>query len=135
MDEYNKRVGNRLKKIRNIFNEGSRLSAKQFGFLLGMNRDKIANYESGRSSIPVSLIYTLYIRGINPIFLISGEGSVFADNQAGRDFKEKIERKMRSRNSNVLTNVREVPADVLDEIDELNNSKRYKAAAGKINKR
>lgn len=134
MDEYNRKVGQRLKKIRNIFNEGSKLSAKQFGFLLGMNRDKIANYESGRSSIPVSLIYSLYIRGINPIFLISGEGSVFADNQAGRDFKEKIERKMRSRNSNVLTNVREVPADMLDEINELNNSKRYRAAAGKINK-
>ena len=132
MDEYNKKAGQRLKKIRKIFNEGSKLSAKQFGFLLGMNRDKIANYESGRSSIPVSLIYSLYIRGINPIFLISGEGSVFADNQAGREFKERIERKMRSRNSNVLTNVREVPADVLDEIDELNNSKRYKAAAGKI---
>jgi hypothetical protein len=91
MEEFNTLVGIRLKKIRHIFNEGGRLTAEQFAYLIGESGDKIRNYELGRSALPLRVVWILYERGINPVYLISGEGSVFADNHAGRVFKSKVE--------------------------------------------
>jgi len=83
-------VGNRLREIRALFNEGGKISAAQFAYLLNTSRDKIANYESGRSSLPLEIVYLLYQRGINPIYLICGEGSMFASNSEGKKFELKI---------------------------------------------
>ncbi len=83
-------IGNRLREIRALFNEGGRISAAQFAYLLNTNRDKIANYESGRSSLPLEIVYLLYQRGINPIYLICGEGSLFASNAEGKIFELKV---------------------------------------------
>lgn len=90
MNDYNNEVGRRLRLIRNVFNEGGKLTADQFAFLLGETRDKITNYELGRASIPIRLLFELYNRGINPIYLITGEGSCFAANKAGREFATKM---------------------------------------------
>lgn len=90
MKDINTEIGIRLKKIRSIFNEGGELTGNQFAYLLGENGDKIRNYESGRSALPVKVLLELYYRGISPVYVISGEGSIFADNDAGRDFAEKI---------------------------------------------
>lgn len=96
MATYSEQVGERLKKIRFIFNEGGKLSADQFAFLLGETRDKIANYELGRAGLPIRVMYELYKRGISPVFLISGEGSLFADNNEGNNFKNRIADKIKS---------------------------------------
>jgi hypothetical protein len=96
MYNYNQILGRRLKDIRMIINEGGKLSSDQFGYLLGETRDNIANYETGRAGVPVRLLHELYKRGINPIYIISGEGSIFADNEAGSKFKAKLEFKLRT---------------------------------------
>lgn len=89
-----KEMGNRLRFIRNIFHEGTRLSSNQFAHLFNESLHKILSYEQGRSSMPVSLIYQLYQRGVNPIFLITGEGSIFAPNKAGEELFEKLKDKV-----------------------------------------
>lgn len=89
-----KEMGNRLRFIRNIFHEGTRLSSNQFAHLFNESLHKILSYEQGRSAIPVNIMYQLYQRGINPIFLITGEGSIFAPNKAGEELYEKIHGKV-----------------------------------------
>lgn len=136
MSEYDKKVGERLQSIRSIFNEGAKLSARQFAYLLNTTRDRIANYETGRSSIPVSVLYSLYIRGINPVYLISGEGSLFAENEAGRVFKQKIKRQLNSKMSTeIMSNVMAADpalADDIEGLEEFDKKAGYFAAAGKI---
>ena len=90
MDNINSEIGKRLRLVRNIFNEGGKLSAQQFAFLLNETRDKIISYELGRSSIPIRMLVELYNRGINIIWLLTGEGDIFAKNEAGRRFKNNI---------------------------------------------
>ncbi|MGQ9819249.1 MAG: hypothetical protein ACUVQ1_04905 [Candidatus Kapaibacteriales bacterium] len=91
-----KEIGNRLRFIRNIYHEGSRLSSNQFAHLFNESLHRILSYEQGRSNIPVYLIYQLYYRGINPIFLITGEHSIFAPNKAGYELYERIKGKVPS---------------------------------------
>lgn len=96
MASYSEQCGERLKKIRFIFNEGGKLSADQFAFLLGESRDKIANYELGRAGLPIRVLLELYKRGINPVYLISGDGSLFADNPEGINLRNRISQKVQS---------------------------------------
>ncbi len=86
-------IGKRLRLIRHFFNEGRKLSAEQFGHLLGESRDNIMNYESGRAGVPVRVLFELFTRGINPIFIIAGEGDVFTANEAGTSFKERLQKR------------------------------------------
>jgi len=100
MKDLNKEIGERLKGIRHIFNDGKKLSADQFGHLLGESRDNIANYESGRAGLPVRLLYELYFRGISPTWIVTGLGPVFAENESGKQFVDRISQK-----SSDLTNI------------------------------
>lgn len=136
MNDYNIEVGRRLKLIRNVFNEGGKLTADQFAFLLGETRDKITNYELGRASVPIRLLYELFNRGINPIYIITGEGSIFAQNSAGNEFAMKMiyrlengyitDRKTHAVISNIIGN---------HEYETYKNSLQvYKASAGKLEK-
>lgn len=100
MNDYNIEVGKRLRIVRNIFNEGGKLTADQFAFLMGETRDKITNYELGRAAVPVRVLLELYKRGINPVYIISGEGSVFTETPAGTEFLEKIIHKINTEQIN-----------------------------------
>ena len=97
---YNNIVGKRLSEVRKIFNEGGEIPITQFAFLLSESRDKLSNYENGRSAIPIKLLHELYIRGINPIYILSGEGEVFADNNAGEIFRAQIKKRIESEETN-----------------------------------
>lgn len=147
MQSLNKEIGERLRFVRSIFNEGGKLSATQFARLLGETMHKILNYELGRAQVPPSLLVTLYRRGINPIFILTGEGSFFAPNQAGRELKEKLEQHIESKASNndkynstqfeeknlpnnVETTRLEFADRNFDELIEL--ARRYTAVAGDI---
>ncbi|MCX6147349.1 MAG: hypothetical protein NTW25_08885 [Candidatus Kapabacteria bacterium] len=91
MQNYYLEVGKRLREVRSIFNEGTKLSGEQFAYLLEETGDRIRNYELGRATVPVRLLFALYNRGINPIYIIAGEGSIFADNKEGKKFKKIVE--------------------------------------------
>lgn len=86
----NKEIGARLRLIRSIFNEGGKLSAEQFGYLLHQNTDKILNYELGRASIPLELLIDLYYRGYNPVFILTGKESIFANNTEGKKRRQEL---------------------------------------------
>jgi len=122
--EYLKHIGRRLRIVRSIFNEGSKLSTEQFAYLLGESRDNIANYEHARASVPVRVLLELYCRGINPTWIITGEGSIFADNEAGRLFRNRLE--LRNINISEIIKVEQVKYDENQAIGVL------KVAAGRI---
>jgi len=82
--EYSKEVGRRIRAIREIFNEGGRISTTQFAYLLGETRDIVNNYENGRTNLNASTLLSMYYRGINPVFIISGDEDIFANNSEGR---------------------------------------------------
>ncbi len=147
MQNLNKEIGERLRFIRSIFNEGGKLSATQFARLLGETMHKILNYELGRAQLPPSLLVTLYRRGINPIFILTGEGSFFAPNQAGRELKDKLEKYIEAKNlqnntfdsneiedkilsSNLESTRFEYSERNFDELIEL--ARKYTAVAGDI---
>lgn len=125
---FNKKCGLRLKKIREIFNEGRKLSAEQFAHLLDESRDKIANYEAGRTQIPLSMLYELYKRGINPSFIITGEGDIFTDDANGLKLKRKIELKA-TLDKETARNYANL---VSETIADLRDAEPIRAAAGKI---
>lgn len=94
MSDSNIDIGARLKEVRNLMNEGSKLSAEQFAYLLEETGDRIRNYELGRAGVPVRLLYNLYYRGINPNYIITGEESIFANNSPGKKLRSKIEERI-----------------------------------------
>ncbi len=91
MEDFALESGKRLRNLREIMNEGGKLSADQFAFIINESRDKIINYELGRSAIPIKLLYEIYKRGFNPLYIISGEGCIFVDNENGIKMKQLFE--------------------------------------------
>lgn len=104
MTETKKEIGKRLRRIRNIFLEGGKVSARQFADALGETKDNIANYENGRAHIPNRLLIALYERGFNPIYILSGEGSLFATNTQGRALMEIFDLKKMQKRRNESSN-------------------------------
>ncbi len=124
MDDLKAQTGERLREIRNIFNEGFKLTISQFAGLMGETKDRMANYESGRSSIPNHLLVNLYRRGVNPVYLLTGEGSIYADTPAGKELKKKIGGDY----SDLFDgDLEKAPLDIL-----LDKAQRHTAAAGNI---
>ena len=91
MSDNKKEVGKRLKEIREFFNEGDKLYVKQFAYLLGESEHNMRNYERGLANIPISVLAELHKRGVNSNYIITGQGSKFADNEAGRNLQSRIE--------------------------------------------
>ncbi len=134
MDEFNLSVGSRLRMIREIINEGSKLSSEQFAYMLGESKDKIINYELGRSTLPVKILYELYKRGINPIFIIAGQGEIFLNDSNGNRLKNLIQEKLKSGKLSIEEQARlkatlKGGAEFIKIYETTNN---FKVAAGKI---
>ncbi|MFC2131173.1 helix-turn-helix domain-containing protein [Bacteroidota bacterium] len=132
MNDLKNSIGKRLREIRNIFLEGDKVSSRQFANALGETKDNIANYENGRANIPNRLLLKLYERGFNPIFILSGEGSMFAENENGDTLKERIETK-RNRKGTVL-DIREFDYSKLSVRELERKVMQYQVAAGDIKK-
>lgn len=96
MKDLNKEIGLRLKEVRKIYNGGFKATIEQFAALLGETKYNLTNYENGKANLPVRVLKVLYEIGINPLYIINGIGSKFADNEAGRILKEKIEKQEES---------------------------------------
>jgi len=93
LNNLNKEIGSRLRLIRSIFNEGGKLSAEQFAYLLNQNTDKILNYELGRAAVPLELLISLYERGYNPVFILTGKEGIFCNNSEGKKRKKELEQR------------------------------------------
>lgn len=142
MENLNKEIGERIRFIRSIFNEGGKLSATQFAHLLGETMHKILNYELGRAQVPPSFLVTLYKRGINPTYILTGEGSIFAPNIAGRELSQKLAPILRQMNiedfdnrdqlynGNAFSGIEGITYANVDDLIEL--AQRYTAVAGDL---
>lgn len=136
MEDFALESGKRLRNIREIFNEGGKLSAEQFGFAVNESSDKIINYELGRTAIPIKLLYEIYKRGFNPNYIISGMGSLFLENENGQRIRKIIEDKLQ--NSVLTTSDRAKLTACLENGEEFTKIcdllSSYKVAAGRIKK-
>lgn len=81
-------IGNRLREIREKYLIGIKLTIPQFAELVGELKHNITAYESGRANIPNRLLVTLYHKGINPVYVLTSEGNVYANNSAGRSLEQ-----------------------------------------------
>ena len=122
----NKQIGNRIKAIRSIYNEGIRFTVEQFAYLLDITIEQLLNYENGRSALPIYTLAELYNRGINPIFILTGKTDVFADNKIGNELREKL--KLKEINYNSIIN----DALISTPLDTTISLQTIKASAGKI---
>ncbi|MBI5324236.1 MAG: helix-turn-helix domain-containing protein [Ignavibacteriae bacterium] len=84
MEDLQKQIGMRLREVRNIFFEGGKLSTRQFAIAVNETKDNIANYENGRANVPNRLLVTLFNKGINPTYILTGNGSIYTSNEAGQ---------------------------------------------------
>lgn len=142
MKNLNKEIGKRIRFVRSIFNEGAKLSASQFAHLLGESMHKILNYELGRAQASPSFLVSLYRRGINPTYILTGEGKIFAENEAGRQLEQKfgnflpklqdssINVETSYANSDLKNDFNEISAKNFDDLLEL--ARKYTAVAGDI---
>ncbi len=126
-NDYLKNIGQRLRFVRSIFNEGKKLSTEQFAHLLGESRDNIANYEHARASVPARVLIELYKRGINPTWVLTGDGDVFANNLPGKQ-----RRKLLKERGIDISEIKELAKVEFEEHKEV---KVLKVAAGKIKNR
>lgn len=110
VDMESKLIGKRIKLIRNIINEGGKLSVEQFAFVLQESGDKMRNYELGRAAVPNRVLQALHTRGFNITFIVAGEGDVFNNSPAGQRFKKVVQ----SRDVNLT----ELWEEIYKEIDE-----------------
>ena len=125
-DTLNKQIGNRIKAVRSIYNEGIRLTVEQFSHLLNISSEQLFNYENGRSSLPINIIYELYNRGINPYFIITGEKDALADNKVGNELRQKIKLKNIDYNAIINDALMTTPPDTTLSLQTM------KVSAGKI---
>lgn len=137
MENLQIEIGDRIKQARQIINEGHKLSLVQLAEMLGETRDRLFNYENGRSAVPNHILVNLYQRGINPIYILTGEQEIFATNASGIALKLKVEANNKTKNLNILpeSNVAIIPNSALKaaSIDELiNHAAKLTAAAGDI---
>lgn len=127
--QYNKECGKRLKQVRNIFAIGKKVSSEVFAEYLLETRDRIANYENGRTQIPIRLLYELHEKGFNPIYVISGDGDIFAENKEGKRIKRLIHSEAKI-DTQVEKNLAKIKKAVKLQNDHENDE--LKAAAGRI---
>jgi hypothetical protein len=87
--EIRNEIAERLRYVReNLIINGVKISAGQFAEIFDTSEDKIRNYENSRSNISIELLIDLYYHGINPIFILTGDGSVYANNSSGIELQK-----------------------------------------------
>lgn len=136
MKLLHKKIGERLRYIReNVLGDGVKLTASQCATLFNTSADKIRNYESGRSAVPVEFLVKLYRKGINPVFIIAGEGIPIADNKAGWLLNERSAGNVYGRDDEAIVQKfypREFDTSHLSSVEKLN---LIESVAGDIRKK
>lgn len=131
IEKYQNEIANRLKEVRTKYFETFKLSTAQFAIEVNESEFNLQNYESAKASIPNRLLITLYYKGINPIYILTGEGDVWTETPQG------IARKQRVINGRADTKVHSLkPIDTSNlTISELiEKASLYTAVAGDIMK-
>lgn len=78
-----KEIGKRLKEIREKHYAKFKLSLNDLAEELNEKMFNIANYEAGKANLPNRVMVALYDKGFNPSYILTGKGSIYANNSAG----------------------------------------------------
>ena len=127
-----KEIGKRLKEIREKHYAKFKLSLTDIAEELSEKMFNIANYEAGKANLPNRVMVALYDKGFNPSYILTGEGSIYANNAAG---KERVRQSDEESDLEQATeNVDEINMNKMS-IDELfDRAVEYSAAADDIMK-
>ena len=98
MDDLNRIIGKRLQEVRRIYNNGFRCSVEQLASEISETPANIRNYECGKAGIPNRVLVALYRNGINPIYILTGDGTPYAPNDEGKALES---RSRENRHANV----------------------------------
>lgn len=71
---------------------GGNISSAQLAHRLGISPDAMRNYESGRTALPLQIIFKLHREGLSMHWLLDEAGGMFADNPEGKRLREELER-------------------------------------------
>jgi len=83
-----KSIGNRIKEIRTALH----LNQKEFGELLGVNQRTVSNWETNRNEPSIEILSKITsLWGINPTWLLTGEGEMFIKKEKPEKIEEKSE--------------------------------------------
>jgi transcriptional regulator with XRE-family HTH domain len=77
-------ISQRLKEVRLMYSISPKLSVNEFANAIEESPFNIANYENGKANVTNRVLVKLYRIGFNPTYILTGEGSPFADNDEGR---------------------------------------------------
>jgi len=84
MSDDNKETGKRLREAREfLLKIQTKEDLAEFLKIAGITQEQLKNYESGRTAVPSPLLVLLYELGINPTYILTGEGTKFAGNPSG----------------------------------------------------
>ena len=87
MKKLQTEIGKRIQEIRNVYNNGFRATLEQFSAELGETKYNISNYENGKANLPPRVLVSLYEKGFNPVYILTGTSEIYADNERGRELK------------------------------------------------
>jgi hypothetical protein len=125
-------IGKRLKEIREKHYAKFKLSISDFAEELNEKMFNIANYEAGKANLPNRVLVALYDKGFNPSYILTGEGSLFADNYAGSQRSMQAGITPEIQNVSTETNKYDLKSMTIDEL--FNKAIEYNAAADDIMK-
>lgn len=129
MKKLQSEIGKRIQEIRNIYNGGFRATLEQFSTELGETKYNISNYENGKANIPPRVLVSIFEKGFNPVYVLTGIGDIYADNEKGRSLK------IVSESSKSNAKIIGIPHNESMSLVELNRkASEYIAAAGDIMK-
>jgi hypothetical protein len=124
-------ISNRLKEVRTKYFEAFKLSTAQFSIELEESEFNLQNYESGKASIPNRLLIALYYKGINPIYILTGEGEIYADTPQGRARRERV---AKSKTEGTLHSFQMLNTSGMTIQELIEQATQYTAVAGDIMK-
>jgi hypothetical protein len=131
MEKIQNEISNRLKEVRTRHYETFKLSTAQFSKELEESEFNLQNYESGKASIPNRLLIALYYKGINPIYILTGEGDVYTDTPQGIARRNRV---LKSISQTKVQSIAKLDISAMSIQELIDQATQYTAVAGDIMK-
>ena len=134
MTDLKREIALRLREVRKIYNGGYEIRVEDFAKELDERNYNILNYEAGKANIPARLLVALYHKGFNPTYILTGEGSKFANNTIGRILSMKIEEEYSEKIPGNVAEIYSIDISKLSDDELMQRLALHTAAAGDITK-
>ena len=130
MNDDKKLIGQRLKRIRQVFQSFFNKTAAEFAEQFAETEFNIRNYEAGKAGVPARLLSILSKYGFSAHFILTGEGGIYSNTNTGLKLEEKIEGKKPAKTK--IEMITEIDHNKLSIEELLSQAEKFNAAAGDI---